>query len=415
MKRKTRESLSTFLFLSPWIITFAVFSVYPLFFSVLMSLSRYSGINPKMEFVGLENYIKAFKDEIFLTALKNTFIFVVGTIPFTTAISLFLAIMINDKLLPLREFFQAGFFLPSVVSMVVVSLIWLYLYSAEGPFNILMEKISEPLKRWVVFLDKNGFVTFLLIFSITILVLYILDLVLSEDFERRKNRLWNYTISILVYTASRLAFPSAYAVPISLAIAIVVSILIDSLAFKYRLTLKSSSLLSIVSVITWEIFLTISEWLSRVIMNYSEKVSFLAKPETALSSIMFMDVWSAIGYYTLLFIAGLRSIPEEIYEAARIDGATRKDITFRITLPLLKPTLFFVIAINTIRSFQIFTEIFTMTGGGPRHSTETIVHYLYIVGFRRFEMGYASAIAYILFGIIMIVTLFQKRLLRGES
>ncbi|MCD6450231.1 MAG: sugar ABC transporter permease, partial [Thermotogaceae bacterium] len=130
--------------------------------------------------------------------------------------------------------------------------------------------------------------------------------------------------------------------------------------------------------------------------------------------IMVMDVWSAIGYYTLLFIAGLRSIPDEIYEAAKIDGANRWQMTFRITLPLLKPTLFFIIAINTIRSFQIFTEIFTMTQGGPRNSTITIVYYLYDVGFRRFEMGYASAIAYILFGIIMVITLLQKRLLRSD-
>ena len=79
MSRKTRERLTTFAFLAPWIILFAVFSIYPLVFSVIVSLSKYSGLNPHMEFVGLHNYVKAFQDEVFLTALKNTFVFVIGT------------------------------------------------------------------------------------------------------------------------------------------------------------------------------------------------------------------------------------------------------------------------------------------------------------------------------------------------
>jgi multiple sugar transport system permease protein len=128
-----------------------------------------------------------------------------------------------------------------------------------------------------------------------------------------------------------------------------------------------------------------------------------------------MNIWAAIGYYTIIFLAGLQSIPEQLYESASIDGASSIKKFFNITLPLIKPTLFFVIAINTIRSFQIFSEIFTMTQGEPLNSTQTIVHYLYIKGFRQFEMGYASAMAYVLVVIIMIVTLIQQRALRSES
>jgi multiple sugar transport system permease protein len=115
-----------------------------------------------------------------------------------------------------------------------------------------------------------------------------------------------------------------------------------------------------------------------------------------------------------LIFAGLQSIPGQLYEAAKIDGASSFKIATKITLPLLKPTLFFVIAINTIRSFQIFSEIYTMTGGGPRNSTQTIVHYLYEVSFRKFDMGYGSAIAYILLMIIITITIIQKRVLRSE-
>ncbi|MFN3283842.1 MAG: carbohydrate ABC transporter permease, partial [Pseudothermotoga sp.] len=143
--------------------------------------------------------------------------------------------------------------------------------------------------------------------------------------------------------------------------------------------------------------------------------SWLASTKTALGSIMVMDIWSALGYYTVLYVAGLQSIPTELYEAAKIDGATKWQTIRRITLPLLKPTTLFVISINSIRSFQVFTEIFTLTGGGPANSTQTIVHYLYDVSFRKFEMGYGSAVAYILFLIIMIVTLIQRKLLKGEK
>lgn len=416
MTAKTREKLSTFFFLSPWLVLFAVFSIYPLVFSVIVSMSKYSGINPHMQFVGIANYVRAFQDEVFLTALKNTFLFVLGTIPFTTAISLFLAIMINDKLLPMREFFQAGFFLPSVISMVVISLIWLYLYSAEGPFNMMMEKVAGPLKSSVNFFEHNGLLSWIILYIITLLILYILDLMVTFDEDTKKNRIAAYFISIAVWSAAHISFSFLgwWWILVASIITPLVVIVVDSLSFKEKLRIRSKLFLTFFSVVMWEIMVSLAAWMEKVIVNYNGRISFLARPETALSSIMVMDIWGAIGYYTLLFIAGLRSIPEEVYEAARIDGASRWQMTLRITLPLLKPTLFFIIAINTIRSFQIFTEIFTMTGGGPSHSTETIVHYMYIVGFRRFEMGYASAISYILFGIVMVVTLVQKRFLRSD-
>jgi len=290
MKKSTKKRLVLFAFLSPWVILFSIFGLYPIIFSLFVSFTKYSGLNPNMEFVGFENYAKAFGDEIFLIALKNTLIFVVGTIPFTTGIALVIAILLNNKRLKGRNFFKSGFFLPSVISMVVISMMWTYMYSSNGLFNTM---------------------------------------------------------------ASFLGFQV-------------------------------------------------------------EDRSWLASTKTALPAIMFMDVWAAFGYYVILIFAGLQSIPEQLYEAARIDGASPFKISLKITLPLLKPTLFFVIAINTIRSFQVFSEIYTMTGGGPRNSTQTIVHYLYEVSFRKFEMGYGSAIAYILLMIIMVLTLVQKKLLRSD-
>lgn len=138
---------------------------------------------------------------------------------------------------------------------------------------------------------------------------------------------------------------------------------------------------------------------------------FLQSEKTALLSIMAMDVWVAIGYYVLIFLAGIKSIPVELYEAARVDGAGFFRRSFNITIPLLKSTFAFVIVLNTIRSFQIFVEIFVMTSGRPFNSTLTAVFFIFDKGISRGDIGYASAAAYLLFLIILVFSLIQFRLI----
>jgi multiple sugar transport system permease protein len=137
---------------------------------------------------------------------------------------------------------------------------------------------------------------------------------------------------------------------------------------------------------------------------------FLQSEKTALLSIMAMDVWVAIGYYVLIFLAGIKSIPIELYEAARVDGAGFFRRSSKITIPLLKSTFAFVIVLNTIRSFQIFVEIFVMTSGRPFNSTLTAVYFIFDKGISRGGIGYASAAAYLLFLIILVFSLIQFRL-----
>ena len=137
---------------------------------------------------------------------------------------------------------------------------------------------------------------------------------------------------------------------------------------------------------------------------------FLQSEKTALLSIMAMDVWVAIGYYVLIFLAGIKSIPVELYEAARVDGAGFFRRSLKITIPLLKSTFAFVIVLNTIRSFQIFVEIFVMTSGRPFNSTLTAVFFIFDKGISRGDIGYASAAAYLLFLIILVFSLIQFKL-----
>lgn len=128
---------------------------------------------------------------------------------------------------------------------------------------------------------------------------------------------------------------------------------------------------------------------------------------TSLASITLMSIWKHVGFNMVIFLAGLQAIPSSYYEAARIDGAGRWSQFRHITLPLLKPTSFFVVVVTLIATFQLFIQVFVMTGGGPVYSSHSIVFYFYIHAFDQFNMGYASAMAVILFVIVFALSLLQ--------
>ncbi|MFQ3663335.1 MAG: sugar ABC transporter permease, partial [Chloroflexaceae bacterium] len=142
---------------------------------------------------------------------------------------------------------------------------------------------------------------------------------------------------------------------------------------------------------------------------------WLASQQTALASIIIMAAWQLLGFNTILFLAGLQGIPNDVYEAATIDGAGTWQRFRSITLPLLGPTTFFVVTTTLITTLQVFSEPFVMTpppGGGPNNATLTSVLYLYQRGFNRFEQGYAAAVAWVLFLFIFAVTIVQFRMQR---
>lgn len=274
---------------APWILTLAVFWLFPLVYSFGLSFTDYELLTRDYSWIGLSNYTELFHDPAFLGALKNTFLFVVGTIPITTVVALLLALLVNRHF-PGRGLFRASYFLPSITSMVVIALIFTHLYSRGG------------------------------------------------------------------YLAS--------------------------LAAMIGLTPPDHG--------------------------------FLYDSDTALYSIMGMDIWMSTGYYMLIFLAGLKAIPGELYEAADISGASAWRKLISITLPLLRPTALFIVVINTIKSFQVFVEIFVMTKG--KFDTSTAVYFIYEQGLQtNFRFGYASAAAYQLFIIIAIFGAVQIMLLRRRQ
>ncbi len=146
-----------------------------------------------------------------------------------------------------------------------------------------------------------------------------------------------------------------------------------------------------------------------------KKIPFLSDVRYALPAISFMMIWKDIGFSFIIFVAGLKGIPETYYEAAIVDGANRWQLFRNITVPLLKPVLMFVIVTQTIFSFQVFVPVYQMTLGGPLDSTKVIVYYVYQQGFRYQDMGYASAISIVTLVMLLLISWVQMRFLRVDE
>ncbi len=291
MKNKFKDNVFTYTLLAPWIITFIVFWLFPLLYSAYLSFNRYESLTGNTNFLGFENYTRMFQDPIFWKALTNTGLFAIIAVPASTILALFMAVLLNSKLAKFTSFFRAAFFMPSVTSIVVISLIFTNLYAKDGYINSLLMILGLP---------------------------------------------------------------------------------------------------------------------------YPEK-GWLLEPSTSLLSIIILDVWINAGYYMVLFIAGMQTIPAELYEYAQLAGANSLQKFRRITLPLLRPTMVFVLLINTIKSFQVFVEILVMTKGGPMKSTTTLVYLIFKNAFDHTDlMGYASAMAYVLFFILLILSLIQSKVMKEK-
>lgn len=143
-----------------------------------------------------------------------------------------------------------------------------------------------------------------------------------------------------------------------------------------------------------------------------EPLLWLADKNLAMPAVVLMSVWSGVGFSMVIYLAGLQSIPEEMYEAAKVDGAGPWSRLRHITVPMLAPTTLFLMVMGVIGSFQVFTQIFIMTSGGPVGRTTTVVYYIYEAAFKFYEMGFASTLAYGLFAMLFVFTLLQLRMYR---
>jgi multiple sugar transport system permease protein len=145
------------------------------------------------------------------------------------------------------------------------------------------------------------------------------------------------------------------------------------------------------------------------------KINWLGQYTLALVSVCIVAIWKNVGYFLVIYYAGIMDIPRSHFEAAKVDGATKWQQLKYITIPSLKPITYLVITLGTIWSFQVFDLVYTMTGGGPGTATITMVMSIYQTGFKQYQMGYASAMSFILFLIIIVVSILQKQVFNDDS
>lgn len=285
MSLKKKEACLGWLFVSPALIGFSIFTFGSILYSLYLSFTDYNLLS-KPNWIGLRNYVHAFtEDKYFYPYFGNTLYFVVTLVPIVLVISLGLALLINKKVGRLTNAYRAALFIPSITSTVAVSMVWLWIFNPDmGVLNNILTAIGlNNLPMW------------------------------------------------------------------------------------------------------------------------------LGDPAWSKPALVIMRVWQMSGYYMLMFLAGLQTIPTTLYEAAAIDGASPWQRLTRITIPMLSNTTFVVAIMLVIEAFNMFESIFVMTQGGPVGSTSTIMYYIYEQGFSNYNMGYASALAWIFFAIILVVTLIQYR------
>ena len=204
-------------------------------------------------------------------------------------------------------------------------------------------------------------------------------------------------------------------VPIGLFLAVVIAVLIDQfcakkLAGMLRVTMYMPKICNIVaSAAVWTMLYSTYGPFTQLMkaLGWTDPPRFLASYTWALPAVMLMSIWQGLGSHVFLYSASLTSLPKDIYEAAHLDGVNGIQRFFYITLPQLKPTTFFLTVTGIISSFKVFGSINVMTHGGPGSSTYTLVYYIYKSAFTYYEMGYASAVAMVLFAILLCVTLYQ--------
>ena len=158
-------------------------------------------------------------------------------------------------------------------------------------------------------------------------------------------------------------------------------------------------------------FTELSALNARLTVITDTPAAFLTDPSNALFSVMAVTVWSGLGYYMVIYLAGLQSIPRHLYEVAEVEGVSKWQQTLHITIPLLRPSVAVVTVMSSISAMKVFEEVYVMTHGGPLDSSKTLVFYIYQSAFEEFEMGYASAVGVVLFAITLVFSLINLRLL----
>jgi multiple sugar transport system permease protein len=317
---------------------------------------------------------------------------------------------------PLKEHSEIGRFLLGIAAFVLAGCVLLYVTTTRN---------KRPTTRTALtFLAPSLFHLIVFIFTPIVFAAYLSvhrwDIVVADKpfvgLDNFKEMLgdstfWNALKNTFVYT---LNVPLAMA--LSLTIALMMHRRLKWIGFLRTIYFLPSVTSFVAVALVWMWIYHPSFGIANFLLGLVgiPPLQWLNSTQTAMISVIIFSVWLGLGYQMVIFLAGLQGIPEEFYEAARIDGASNWQLFRRITLPLLKPTTFFILVTSLISSFQVFTSVYIMTAGGPVQSTDVIVYHIYTAAWEQLRMGYASAMSWVLFVIIMIATWVQFKVMGKE-
>jgi multiple sugar transport system permease protein len=362
MKTSTRESVTAFWFLLPFLIALSVFFAYAFGRTVLFSFTNYNLFNQN-DFVGLKSYADTFADPLFLTALGNTFVFSITVTVLQTIGALLLAIVLNQKLSGLG-FFRTAYYFPSIASSAVTTLIFIWLFRPTGLISYFGTVINNY--AWLI---------------LAFLVIVALAQTAQVFFERSRN------------------LPATAMDPALLVVSLIVGLI-------------GVAVLNATGVVTvGNADPTPLTWLS----SREKILGFLPYP---LAVIIVMNTFTTIPTLMLTFLAGLQGISNSVYEAASIDGANPIQQMLYITVPMLRPVTFYVVTVSIIGTLQMFDQAAMLDGTAPLEGTITLAYYVYNAIFRGSGdalVGVASAAAIILALLTLAVVQIQRRFFVGDE
>jgi ABC-type sugar transport system permease subunit len=367
------------LFLLPSFILIVVFGLWPVVRAGYISLHNWSIV--KGNFIWLENYRTLLHDPAFWKALQVTVFYVVATVPLTMLISLVIAYLLF-KPIRFRPFFRTLYFLPYVTSLVPAAMVWQWIFNAQagivnyaggGAFSGIARVLNTLGQAPAVYIWVGLAAAWVAYLQLTV--------------RRRSSTMttvWTIIAGLLLAMGTCfMCWPS----------------LLDRIVQEFQTFFPVRWLLEPRGVILY----LGKRW------GFTPP-TWLQGPSMALIAVSIMSMWHFTGYDVVIYLAGLFNISPELYDAARIDGANEWQVFWRITFPLLSPTTFFLLIISTIGAFRAFTMFYIMTNGGPLSTTTSITFLIYDRFYNAARWGYASAIAFVLFGIILAMTLLNNRL-----
>lgn len=277
-----------------------------------------------------------------------------------------------------------------------------------------MMRPRHPLIAWLLIIPSLiGVVAFLILpvllsFAVS---LFRWDLIGTREFVGLQNYRDLFSDGVLTNSLMVTAIFTVLAVPVTLMLGLL-------LATQLVRALPGTSVVRVLVVIPWVCaplaLGVVWKWIyqpSTGALNalLGTRIEWLSTPGLALAAVSFVAIWQNVGYVSLFFQAGLQRIPTSIYEAARLDGAGPLAQLWHMTIPLLRPTTFFLAVTQVVASFQVFDTVYALTGGGPRRSTEVVASLIYNEAFVGFRLGRASAVAVILFILLVVITVLQQR------